>query len=319
MIAFEHPYFLIDGEKFFPAIYDGGVGETIPPGFNAVRIPLDGTMRSDLRWNAAFEEADRAGAKGLKVLWDIDLGLFSRLPLPLADETQFRTLDFATHHLLKQIRERFLPLTLGVVLYRGGLDFSVGFPWEPEGRTRTQGFTERALRLDCRNHCLGYLRQLIVGWPDTIQSIVLLDATRLRHALDVILLADRQRYHGFAVAIKGTDVVNGLLGWDRASPHGVLARKLPPITEEPPVSIALCLPQAFPQGYDFSALEATVATWMREKRAFRVVTEEFLTVEWDGLDHIVVDESTLTPSGIRKLQGFRAAGGTTPAVRSRNF
>lgn len=309
MITFDYPDFTIDGTPFIPIVYDAGLGEPVPSGFNAVRIPLEGGLRSDLRWQAALDYAEKSASLGLKLLWDLDLGLFSRLLMPLSDETQFRALALAVHYLLERIREYFLPVTLGVVLYRGSLDFSVGFPWDPEGRDRTRGWDERAVRLDCRTHCLGYLRQLVVGWPDAVQPMVLLDASRVRNTLDVVLLSDRQHYSGFAAAIKGSRLLERTLGWDRGSPHGVLSRQLLPIEPEVFTSCGICLPRTFPVDYDFASLEATLATWMKDGRTFRIVTEEYLTMEWDGLDQLFVDQSTLSPSGHRKLQGFLAAGG----------
>ena len=41
----------------------------------------------------------------------------------------------------------------------------------------------------------------------------------------------------------------------------------------------------------------------------RVITEDYLTAEWDGLDILYVDSSCLSREGHRKVQGFLAAGG----------
>lgn len=308
-MIFEYPHFTLDGNLFVPMVYDAGLGEPIPDGFNAVRIPLDGGLRSNLHWTEALDYADQAAGQGLKILWDIDLGLFSRLPLPLSDETQFRTLALALEHLLNLIRERFLPVTLGVVLYRGNLDLSVGFPWDIEGRQRTAGWNARAVRLDCRNQGFAYLRQLSIGWPDHIPAMALLDAYRVRSILDVILLTDRQYTKGFVQVVRGGEMSGQALGWDRASSFGLLARRPLPVPLEPLPSTAVCLPQTFPFNYDFTPLEKRLTSWVAEGRPFRIVTEEFLTTEWDGLDLIVVDEQMLNPTGLRKLQGFQAAGG----------
>lgn len=41
----------------------------------------------------------------------------------------------------------------------------------------------------------------------------------------------------------------------------------------------------------------------------RILTEEYLTSEWDGLDTLYIDSAALSKEGMRKVQGFRAAGG----------
>lgn len=311
MISFEFPDFLLDGERFIPYIFDGGLQESVPDSFNAVRIPLDGTLRSDLRWERALASAEQAANRGLKILWDLDLGLFSRLTLPLSDETQFRSLSLAVHHLLDLIRTRFLPVTLAVVVYRGNADLSVGFPWDADGMIRTRELEDRAVRLDCRDHGCSYLRQLIVGWPDAVQPMVLLDAGRIRQPLDSVLLTDRQQYRGFAMAVRGSDWPGRMLGWDRPSVHGLLARqRLESPTELSQPKIGLCLPSKFAINYDFSALQKCVES----NRHLRLLSEDSLTSDWDGLDVILVDDTTLSPLGRRQLQGFLAAGGRVVAI-----
>lgn len=41
----------------------------------------------------------------------------------------------------------------------------------------------------------------------------------------------------------------------------------------------------------------------------RILTEEYLSSEWDGLDTLYVDSASLSKEGRRKVQGFIAAGG----------
>jgi hypothetical protein len=48
--------------------------------------------------------------------------------------------------------------------------------------------------------------------------------------------------------------------------------------------------------------------------SFRILSENFIINQWDGLDILIVDPQTLSSSGIRKLQGFCAAGGMIVAL-----
>jgi hypothetical protein len=57
-------------------------------------------------------------------------------------------------------------------------------------------------------------------------------------------------------------------------------------------------------------LDAALAHLQQSGKPYRVVAEEYLTAEWDGLDELLVIASSMNPLLQRKLQGFSAAGGT---------
>ena len=71
-------------EGFVPQIFEGDQ----PPqaGFNAVVIRLKGGLRASLKWNEGQQQAQSAVETGYKLLWDLDLGLFDQLELPLTEE-----------------------------------------------------------------------------------------------------------------------------------------------------------------------------------------------------------------------------------------
>lgn len=307
MITFEHPYFYQDDAPFIPEIFDAGRGEAVPAGFNAVRIPLDGGLYSDLKWDDTFHYAHALAAQGLKLLWDLDLGLFSRLRFPLSDQVQFQSLALAVQHLLNSIRRDFLGSTLGVVLYRGSLDFRAGFPWDVDSRAESAGSAEHAIQRRCRDLCLHYLHQLRVGWPDAVQPFLVFDAARIRSPLQQMLLMQRDRMSHFVLTVSGGRFSARTLGWECGSPYGYLSRKRLPIETTAEVKLGVCIPTL-----DLSeeqVFESTVQALIMAQTPFRVLTEEFLTVEWDGLDTILLPTAGLGATGMRKLQGFLAAGG----------
>ncbi len=47
---------------------------------------------------------------------------------------------------------------------------------------------------------------------------------------------------------------------------------------------------------------------------YRLVSEQQLVADWDGLDYLIVSEKSITPLGKRKLLGFCAAGGTIVTI-----
>lgn len=304
-VSYEYPYFLWNGQPFIPRIFDAGPSEVSPEGFTSVRIPIDGRIHSDLLWSTAIEQAKNAVASHRTILWDLDLGLFSRLRLPLSDEMQFRALQLSVNRLLDMIHAQYLGSSLGVVLYRGNLDFSHSFPWEWESRDASRGLSDRDTRLFCRDLCLRYLRQLTQGWPDAIQPFLLLDATRIRSPLERLLLTHRDLFAGFACVVRGETGLDRWLGWESGSAYGSLSRRPIEPVKELDTKIGLCLPSRNLGDASFQALESVL------KRApVRVLTEEYLTVDWDGLDVIVLSVEGLGSAGLRKLQGFCAAGGS---------
>ena len=46
-----------------------------------------------------------------------------------------------------------------------------------------------------------------------------------------------------------------------------------------------------------------------QNSAFRLIPENSLTTEWHQLDRLFVAPELVSPQGVRKLQGFKAAGG----------
>lgn len=60
---------------------------------------------------------------------------------------------------------------------------------------------------------------------------------------------------------------------------------------------------------DPKRLEEAVEVLDALKRPWRVIAESRLTLEWDGLDELLVIPEALTDSGKRMIQGFLAAGG----------
>ena len=140
-LIWDRPHYKWQTEIFIPRIYDGDADE-IPEGFNAVRVELDGTAGADLNWKEAQNKAQRAVDKGYWIFWNIDLGLFSRLALPLGNQGQYLTLGLSLDHFRSTLWKEFHGRTIGLGLYRGSLDFSEGFPWDPDQILHLQGWLQ---------------------------------------------------------------------------------------------------------------------------------------------------------------------------------
>lgn len=293
-------------------LFDGGYEHQAVDGFAARRIPLPATLYDRLDWQASYKIAELAMSRGERVVWDLDLGLFNRLPLSLNDEGQFRACALAVEHLLKEIKAHFLEATLGVCLYRGNGDMRRGFPWEVGGGTEEgiDGNGEYKHLITCRDRCWDFLRQLVVNWPDSLPLFATLDMRRLSLFTQLMLLHRDQLAH-FCPIVRGVSALWRFphLGWEEASESGALSRQqIAPYRDEEPLQQGLLVPSEPIDPKLYAAWEAALLNIEQQSIPTRILTESSLTAEWDGLDRIFVPPEVSLPTK-RALQGFIAAGG----------
>lgn len=286
------------------SLFDGGYEMQPTTGFCGRRVPLAATLYDRLDWKASFEVAQAAIQRGERILWDLDLGLFSRLPLPLSDETQFRACTLAVESLLSEVKENFLTSTIGVSLYRGSGDMRRGFPWEPGSETN-----EAEALITCRDRCWDFLRQLVVNWPDSIPLFALLDVRRLSPLTQLILL-NREQLGAFCPIVKGISPLWQFphLGWEEWAEEGTLSRQLICAAPERAVKQGLLMPNE-PISQDAHPIWEEILNDLEKGPATRILNPTALTAEWDGLDQIIIPPQTISLLAKRALLGFEAAGG----------
>lgn len=306
------------------------------------KITLDGRIKTDLNWSHERDVARRCIDKGLLLLWEIDLGLFSHLPLPLTNHGQYLSLGISLDHFRKNIWSEFQEESLGVSYYRGNADFSDQFHWDLEQeesfctwvqeifhdvslfvseievpiksfdeitvekcRHSLQG--KHLLSLYCRDVAADYLLHLSTHLSAHIPSYLLLDITHIRSPLMQAQLIDQERYNHFHLVVKGCRwPFQGLIWQDDK-----IISKLP----DRSVSVGFCMPSVrlcHPSIYQ--EMESAIQRLLDKKIPFRVIPESMLVTEWEGLDYILFDPLTLTTQGKRQLQGFCAAGGTVVSL-----
>lgn len=316
-LTYDHPYYYWRGERFAPNIFDAGPSEKVPAGFNSVRVRLDGGVRSDLNWDSILATAEGYMQEGFKILWDLDLGLFSRLESPLTDTAQREALRLTVRHFCDVVWPRFSEVTLGVVFYRGSIDFSRFFPWDSDQR---DAFTQQAegkesasaLRLFCRDLCANYLTQLTAGLPGDLHPCVVIDATPVSDAGHALQLLHRECWDRFIMIAKGAPNSTLGMGWDDpTSPLGYLGRQAITLPELEHPTIGFCLPGIH---YEGSEVAQALHRLDLQEIPYRIVTEDYLTADWDGLDLLVVISSGIAADTLRKLRGFCAAGGCVAVV-----
>lgn len=305
----DKPHYYWKGELFTPKVC---LDEESLNSFNTITIKLDGRLKSDLNWHPAREMALKAVEKGLFVLWEIDLGLFSELPFPLINQTQFLSLGISLEHFRDTLWKEFRDRTLGIIVYRGHADFSIGFPWNEVQESnwiewRQEHFNGTNLAyaqsLFCRDVIVEYLQLLTSRLPDALPCYILLDAQSVNtDSLWQALLLNPERFEQLNVAVKGATIPLPYATW---SDETII------FSSSSPTSIGICLPsmELFHPRY-YEGLQGALKSLLNKKIPFRLIPENHLITSWDGLDDLLYVPTGLSHEGKRKLQGFCAAGGT---------
>lgn len=263
-----------------PIIYDLlDPHETVPPEFNAVKITIDGRADGNLNWKESRLACINAIGRGLKILWNLDLGLPDRLHAPLEDQTQFLALGLSLEHFRDTLWKEFHTHSLGLCLYQGcanGHD---------------------------RDSIAEYLSLLSQKLPDAIPLFVMLDTSTIRERILLFELIHKDVFHRFQ-----RFVTDGIL-----PARCITGKQLGSISRKPihfmneDISLGICLPTESP--YEFHDFEKALNQIIERKMHFRFIPENSLTTEWDGLDHLLVLSKGVSIQGLRRLKGFCAAGG----------
>lgn len=227
-----------DVERLPATIFDACYcGEPVPAGFDAVRIVIDGKVKADLSWKKEREAAAAYIQQGLRIFWEIDLGLLGSLHHPLSNRTQFLSLSLSLEHFRDTLWKEFHQQSLGLGLYRGPLDYSRNYPWDEEQVGNLQGrmvdlfsnaeifgqatgicisdLTALApaqmeascagrelLSLFCRDAIGEYLSLLASRVPDSLPLFLLFDATEIQDPFMIAQLLTKERYPRFHLGVK---------------------------------------------------------------------------------------------------------------------
>ncbi len=313
--------------------------------FNTLTIRINGSLRSDLNWSAAKSRAEEAIAKGFALFWDIHLGLFDDLTLPLGNQTQFLSLGLSLDHFKDTLWKDYADHSVGLSIYRGGADFSQKFKWDDDQVGHLQEwvkehfpdqekFAEMAGQLDagslepgdllrspsgrsilalfCRDVAVEYLTMLAMRLPDSLPCYLFLDAGSLKSdPLKQLQLLNPDRFDCLNLALNGVTLPFKAWGWQSTvlseGYSGIAPRKMSTGIEE---NIGICLPlmNCVHPGHwlDF---EPALAFFIEKSLPVRLISESHLITRWDGLDALLFNPKGLSSQGKRKLQGFCAAGG----------
>ncbi len=317
-----------------PRIFEGNWQESVPSGFDAVTLNLDGRLQSDLDWKNVCEQARQAVEKGYALMWNMQMGLFADLAHPLTSQSQFLSLTLALEHFRDSLWKEFKTQTLGISLFKGSADFSKGFHWDDHqeqnlrnwlqeihaphlaalnfSQLSRHGEGQQLIRLYCRDVAVEYLSLLATRLPDALSVYLYLDATSFSYSLlNEIQLLNPERFDRLHLALKGQQLPWNVWGWNAPTAQGYSGESLVEIPSLSTPSIGVCIPSMqFYHASHYQGLEEAIRALQKKSIPFRLIAEYQLTSQWDGLDDLLYCPAGLSIQGKRKLQGFCAAGGT---------
>lgn len=283
-------------------------------------IPLEAGLKSSLDWSKEKELALQNKEEGKLILWELQLGLFDQLVHPFSHQSQFLSLRLSLDHFKTDLWPEWQEYSLGVCLYRGSADYRKHFPWDDSQRHNLQEWVKEAfpsmndlsieikttlthaneitpkalektpegcrlLSLFCRDACVEYLNLLTANIPDEIPVYVHLDSTGISDPALAAQLTSAEKYERMNRLIEG---------------------------EKPKENarIAFCIPPSnLVHSSHISGLSQAIQKLDECDVAYKFIPESSLITEWDGLDVLIVCSKGVGPQGVRKFQGFCAAGG----------
>ncbi|HAB98707.1 MAG TPA: hypothetical protein DCE71_02660 [Parachlamydiales bacterium] len=283
-LSWDYQTFLIDGAPFYPT----------PDNTLIVELPCQ--PHADLSWTVPSTTK--------KILWrfvfDLEAPFF-----PLTDEQRFQALALACKHFSQTIWPLYKEQSLGGILFQGSADFHSHFLWNDLQKTNYETWTEQNKNAHpqffCADALSSYCQLLAHHLPDELPLVLCFDASPLPSLTRALNLLSRERFEHFLIAIQAPRWPMPSLRYNQ---DGLSFLPLSALT-------GLCFPKNECMTEEtFFEIDKIIDALYESNHPFRVVFEEFLAEQWDGLDEIQVLPHSLSAQGRRKLLGFEAAGGT---------
>ncbi len=318
-LYYDKPSFYCEGQVFIPQVYElQGDHETIPVGFNSVALSLDGTLKAHIDWRQQQKAASDYISKGYKIFWKLNLGLFASLEWPLGSDTQFNAFVLALDHFRDSLWGEFKEHTIGISVYEGPLNFSKNFPWDEHQRSnysqwldqRKVADTPHHLSLYCRDSATDYLQLMTSKIPDALPIFLLMDVSNCDNGVEYMQLSAPDCFERFHIAFKKDTQTPSNFCWRQGvAEKGFIGREsISLVNLDYKVGVALPPKESIHPSY-FHRFDEIFSFLHLHSIAYKIIPEDWLATEWDGLDYLIYSPKGVTPQGKRKLQGFCAAKG----------
>jgi hypothetical protein len=322
----DHHGFYRNGDPFFPLIQE----QTFPlmDWSNAVLLRLPAQLNDDLDWSKEREFAAQIASSGKSIFWEMDLGL-SPFQFTPENSAAFFSFSLALEEFTAKIWPEFQKQTFGVALYRGGAPSPKNFPltsWESgfldwSSEFKTVDLESSFYDLYCMQMLGEYLHRLISFLPETVLPFALFDVSLIRSPGKIAQLFSKNRFEHVQLALKGAKCPFAGICWGEGqNAQGILSevQSIKESISEP--SLGLYFPKdPHIDRLFIQQLDSLISQFNEKQIPFRIISEEKLTEEWDGIDHLIVPSQAISGQGRRKLLGFIATGGNVTNFEGASF
>ncbi|MBS0604226.1 MAG: hypothetical protein JSS60_04215 [Verrucomicrobia bacterium] len=305
----DHNGFYLGHSSFYPLVQEDSI--PLADWSNTVLVRLPATLNDDLDWSKEITLAHQIAASGKYILWEIELGLASFTFIP-EDSASFFSFSLAIEEFTKKVWPAFSGRTFGVVLYRGPFNPAQSFPvslWE----TAFSCWQESSdYAVYCAQALSEYLHRLVSFLPDAALPLALIDVADIASPAKIAQLFSKERFEHLHLALKGAKGPYSGICWNEGHKgQGWIGKqKMERPLSTTQAAAGIYLPKdEYLAATVIEKLDALIVQLNEKQTPFRIVPEEKLTEQWDGLDNLIVPSSALSAQGKRKLLGFIAAGG----------
>lgn len=315
-ITCDHSYMYMRGEKFFPIIQERAMDVDSA---NAILVPVDCSFAETNNFVDVIEQTKEVLAKGKWVVWELQLGC-DQGECFLEDSAHFFSMVMLIEGFVEHVWRPFGCNSLGVILYRGGVDFSQFFLWTEQQERwyeekqseypalQDKNLLRRLFEIDVFSD---YMHRLASFLPEEAVIYCLFDVFAVRSTAVLAYMLGSGRFRYVTLALKGAKIPLGVLAWEEgAGLGGWIGRRGPYFATIATVSTAVCLPVAeFLSEELLQVLDNVLDRLVQCGVPFRMVEESQMHEEWDEVEDLVVLTAYLSAQGRRKLMGFSIAGG----------
>ena len=267
-------------------IFDRNDSEiAVPEGFTSACVHVDARPASSLNWTKETQDAESLIKNGYRICFELDFGLFGPGFKGIANQGQFQTIVLAIDEFRNRLLERFQDHVEAVILYRSSSPFS--------------SIEERDIQMD-------YLDLLRQELPDNLITLLLFDCTSLQEPFEFARIFSPDRFSQFTLALTNASLLLSSAAWNKG--NALLGYIGTDLSQNKPqkCSKALLLPRF---SSNANSMKPLLYSLIANNERFKIISEDNLTLEWDGLDVLYVQKACLEATTLRMIDGFIAAGG----------
>jgi len=154
-----------------------------------------------------------------------------------------------------------------------------------------------------------------------VLSFALINATFIASSGKIAQLFSKERFDHIQLALKGVTCPFSGICWDEGqNAQGYLGNVLPVKKQMATPTLGLYLPKdKFLDVALIQEIDTLILKLNKNQLPFRIIPEEKLTEQWDGIDKLIVPGQAISEQGKRKLLGFIAAGGSIESFEGKEI